>query len=229
MEEEVQDKKPKHKTKLVQASLKNVQKQKQLAMELNEIDRQMEIEVKIINREKLEAIKDYVRLESEKRTVEYLNDGIKGAALKRYNQHRRDRDHETRDEKDNKEKYDFKLLTSKLFTKLPSLEIPELLKENVPEPPKKPRLYRSNSLMRQRSVSENSLLMPVQFSASLRKPGTPQTQYTSLPDINKYDKTNKKLFLNNHMPDIDEKSEGEPPRKFIVEKLPHLGRSRTFY
>lgn len=231
MEEEVKERKQKRKTKLVQASLKNVLKQKHLAMELKEIDKQMEVEVKLINREKLEAVKDYCRLELEKKTVEYLSDGLHGAALKHYIQHRRDMDVDKRDEKDNREKFDFKLLTSKVFTKLPPLEIPELLKENAPpEPPKKPRLYRSNSLMRQRSVSENSLLLPVTFSASLRRTGTPNTPHLSLPDVNKFDKTTKKHFSNNHMPDIDEKTEVEPPPKFNFKKLPQLGeRSRTFF
>ena len=43
------------KNKMVQASLKNVQKQRELALELQEIDRQMEIELKILTREKLDG------------------------------------------------------------------------------------------------------------------------------------------------------------------------------
>jgi len=219
------------KNKMVQASLKNVQKQRELALELQEIDRQMEIELKILTREKLDVLKDMVRLEEEKRTVDYLNDDINGKSLKQYNQKRRNKDEVSRDEKQNKERYDFKLNANKIYVKLPPLEIPELLKENKPPvPPPKPRLYRSNSLIRQRSASVNSIVNPNQFSSSLRESKT-TTHYMSLPDIHRFDKTNRKIFPRKNMPDIEENSEIIPPVKvsrFSTEQLPHLGqRSRT--
>ncbi|XP_063402014.1 uncharacterized protein LOC134686275 [Mytilus trossulus] len=221
------------KNKLVQASLKNVQKQRQLVMELNDIDKQMEVEMKILTRDKLDALKEYCRLEEDKRKVEYLTDDMNGEYLQRYNQNRRGKDEFIKDEKDYKEKFNFGFNTNKIYVKLPPLEFPEILKENKPPvPPKKPRLYRSNSLIRQRSASENSVLQPVQFSASLRRTKTP-THYMSLPDINKFDKSNKKMLPKKSMPDIDEKSESVQSIKISETNtvpLPQLGgRSRTIY
>lgn len=221
------------KNKLVQASLKNVQKQRQLVMELNDIDKQMEVEMKILTRDKLDALKEYCRLEEDKRRVEYLTDDMNGEYLQRYNQNRRGKDEFIKDEKENKEKFNFGFNTNKIYVKLPPLEFPEILKENNPPvPPKKPRLYRSNSLIRQRSASENSVLQPVQFSASLRRTKTP-THYMSLPDINKFDKSNKKMLPKKSMPDIDENSESIQSIKKSETNtvpLPLLGgRSRTIY
>ncbi|KAK7108133.1 uncharacterized protein [Littorina saxatilis] len=66
------------------ASVKNIRKQRQLELELVELDRQWHIELKFIARERLGVIKQLSRFNQEMRELDHFRDSMHGKAITRF-------------------------------------------------------------------------------------------------------------------------------------------------
>ncbi|OWF48155.1 uncharacterized protein LOC110453435 [Mizuhopecten yessoensis] len=168
----------------VAASIKNIREQKGLERQLTHIERLWHVELKHLTREKLEATHELTRLEEEKQNLEYLNDDVEGDSLKTYTDSIRDKTGQQRQEDKHIVKFSYQNSElNKVQLRLPDVHKPlDILKENglhqsMPVA-KKPKLYRSNSILRHHV--ENSVSFPPGITRTESKE---DVKNINLPDI----------------------------------------------
>ncbi|XP_076445678.1 uncharacterized protein LOC143283357 [Babylonia areolata] len=66
------------------ASIQNIRKQRQLEVELGELDKKWHVELKVIARERLSLVKELCRINQDLRHVDHFHDSVRGKALTRF-------------------------------------------------------------------------------------------------------------------------------------------------
>ncbi|KAL8560219.1 hypothetical protein ACOMHN_021713 [Nucella lapillus] len=66
------------------ASIQNIRKQRQLELELGELDKKWHVELKVIARERLSLVKELCRINQDLKDVDHFKDSVRGKALTRF-------------------------------------------------------------------------------------------------------------------------------------------------
>ncbi|XP_033740590.1 uncharacterized protein LOC117327636 [Pecten maximus] len=181
-------KKPRPKNDSVAASIKNIREQKGLERQLTHIEKLWHLELKNLTREKLEVTYELTRLEEEKQHLDYLNEEVEGNNLKTYTDTIRDKNGQQKEEDKQIDKFNYQNSElNKVQLRLPDVHKPvDILKENglhqsMPVA-KKPKLYRSNSILRHQIHAENNVSFPTE-STITRTESKENVKNINLPDI----------------------------------------------
>ncbi|XP_060071638.1 uncharacterized protein LOC132551505 [Ylistrum balloti] len=185
-ESPVVTKQVRYKNDAVAASIKNIREQKGLERQLTQIEKHWHLELKHLTREKLEVTYELTRLEEEKQNLEYLNEEVEGDSLKTYTDNIRDKNGQQKEEDKQIDRFNYQNSElNKVQLRLPDVHKPlHILKENglhqsMPVA-KKPKLYRSNSILRHHS--ENNVSFPTETKI-IRTESKENVKNISLPDI----------------------------------------------
>ncbi|KAK3098285.1 hypothetical protein FSP39_017957 [Pinctada imbricata] len=225
----------------VLASLKNVRAQRLLDRELKHIENLWNVELKHITLEKLEATREYTKLEDDRRNAEYLmehtlqnkkDDKRRIESIKEYSKLSLEKRKQKKEHKYIMEKYDFKAHENdKMHVQLEEVDKPVyIMKENglvrsFPPIPPKPRLTRSNStvgdLIKAKSSTEDNVPSS-DFGLFIQRETKTKPKHLTLPDIREYDsngKIRKRDISFTAIPDIDEMPEMPSKKKFIRRRI----------